>query len=318
MSKSFLTGINLNKNQITNVVIDNESSDFGSPATGQLWFNTTTGLMKWYNGSAVIDPLNRTNHSGTQTASTISNLASTVQAYSLSSFAAPTTSLSAGGFTIQNLGTPVNSTDASTKGYVDSAIAGLSWKEAVACATTANITLSGEQTIDGVTTSSSRVLVKNQTTASQNGIYVSGTGAWTRSTDATSSTQFNGLSVYVDGGSTLVDTGWVCSTVNPTVGTTSIAFVQFSGSASYTAGTGLTLSGNTFSISSGAITNTLLANSSITVTAGSGLSGGGAVSLGGSVTLTNAGVTLAVAGTGISVSGAIGAVTIANTGVDPF
>lgn len=68
-------------------------------------------------------------------------------------------------------------------------------------------------------------------------------------------------------------------------------------------------------IPNSSITNAQLANSAVTVTAGTGMSGGGAVSLGGSVTLTNAGVTSNVAGSGISVSGATGAVTITNTGV---
>ena len=278
MSRKFLTNIDLNTNQLLNGVIQNLASDPGSPAAGQIWYNTTSGLMKWENGSTAIDPLNRTNHSGTQTASTISNLATTVQAYTLNTFAAPVANVSMGGYLINNLGTPSASTDAANKGYVDTAVAGLSWKEAVACATTANITLSGEQTIDGVTTSASRVLVKNQTTTNQNGIYVSGSGAWTRSTDCTSSTQFNGATVYVQAGTTLVDTGWVQTAVNPTVGTTAIAFVQFSGTGSYSAGTGISLTGNVFA---------------------------------------NTGVLSNVAGTNISVSGATGNVTISVTGTVP-
>ena len=106
----------------------------------------------------------------------------------------------------------------------------------------------------------------------------------------------------------------------------------------YTASTGITLTGTAFSIDSSvvtlsgtqtltnktigggqlvdaSVTNAKLANSSITVTAGTGMSGGGAASLGGTVTLTNAGVTSNVAGTGITVSGATGAVTITNAGV---
>lgn len=97
----------------------------------------------------------------------------------------------------------------------------------VAVATTANITLSGPQTIDGVLTSTSRVLVKNQSTPSQNGIYVSNTGAWTRATDMDAAAEFPGLQVLVLGGSTNAGKNYVCTnTGTVTVGTTAITFVQ--------------------------------------------------------------------------------------------
>jgi hypothetical protein len=157
-------------------------------------------------------------------------------------------------------GDPSVALGAATKQYVDNAIAGLSWKEAVTCATTANITLSGLQSIDGHTTvDGERVLVKNQTNATQNGIYVAGTGTWTRSIDADANAEFQGLTVYVDQGTTQANTGWTQTTSGAiVVGTTNIVFSQFTGAGTYTAGTGLTLTGNAFSI-----TNT-------TVTAGSG------------------------------------------------
>jgi len=339
--KSFLTGINLNKNQLTAVVIDNIAGDASSPAAGQLWYNTSTNLLKYYNGTSNIDPLARANHSGTQLSSTISNLASTVQAYTLNLFAAPTASVAMGGYTITGLGTPSNSTDAATKGYVDTAVAGLSWKTAVAASTTAALTVTysngtsgvgatltnaGTQAafaVDGYSASvNDRILVKNQSTGFQNGIYVvttvgSGSTNWvlTRATDSNTSANVTDEAVYIENGTTLGATGWVQTAVNPTLGSTSIAYSQFSGSGTYAAGSGLTLTGNSFSISSSAVTNAMLANSSLTVTAGTGMSGGGSVSLGGSVTITNAGVTSNVAGTGISVSGSTGAVTVTNTGV---
>jgi len=105
-------------------------------------------------------------------------------------------------------------------------VAGLSWKASVSCATTANITLSGEQTIDGFATSSSRVLVKNQSTASQNGIYVSGSGAWTRATDADSGTELEGASVRVQQGTSNADTTWVQTADGITLGSTSISWTQ--------------------------------------------------------------------------------------------
>lgn len=134
------------------------------------------------------------------------------------------------------------------RSYVDNALTGLFWKPAVACATTANITLSGEQTIDGVLTSSSRVLVKNQSTASQNGIYVSGSGAWTRAVDADTGTELIGATVFITGGSTYGDTQWTCTNDSISLGSTSIVFAQVAGAGTYSAGTGLSLSGNQFSI----------------------------------------------------------------------
>lgn len=104
-------------------------------------------------------------------------------------------------------------------------------KGTVQCATTANITLSGEQTIDGVTTNNSRVLVKNQSTASQNGLFDSNSGAWTRTVDFDSWAEVPGAWVTVQEGSTQADTIWL-STANlgGTLGSTSITWSNpFSG-----------------------------------------------------------------------------------------
>ena len=145
-------------------------------------------------------------------------------------------------------GDPTNALGAATKQYVDNGIAGLSWKTAVVAGTTANITLAGLQTIDGYTTlASDRILVKNQTTTADNGIYLASAGAWTRATDANTAAELNGAAVYVQNGTTLADTGWVQTTTIVTVGTTAVTWSQFSGSGAYVAGTGLSLVGNTFS-----------------------------------------------------------------------
>jgi hypothetical protein len=101
-----------------------------------------------------------------------------------------------------------------------------SWKSPCVVATTANITLSGEQTIDGVLTSASRVLVKNQTTTSQNGIYVSAAGAWSRSTDADSAGELEGAAVSVTQGTTHQNTVWSQTTDSITLGTSAIAWQQ--------------------------------------------------------------------------------------------
>jgi hypothetical protein len=156
-------------------------------------------------------------------------------------------SLSSGTTNIYSGGAaPVGSGAYVRKTYVDDLVNGLDWKPSVACATTANITLSGEQTIDGVLTSASRVLVKNQSTGSQNGIYVSASGAWTRAVDMDSAAEFPNAAVFVEGGTTLADTQWTCTNNSVTVGSTAVTFAQVSGPGAYSAGTGITLTGTQF------------------------------------------------------------------------
>jgi len=203
---------------------------------------------------------------------------------------------------------PTNGTDATNKNYVDAAIAGLSWKQSVRAATTVAGTLASSfangQVIDGITlVTGDRILIKNQATQTENGIYiVAASGAPARSADADTGTELVGASVYVDQGTVNADTGWTQTTNAPiTIGSTNIVWAQFSGSGTYSAGTGLSLTGNTFA-NTGVLTNV----------AGTGISVSGAT---GNVTISNTGVTSVANGTGISVSGATGGVTITNTGV---
>jgi hypothetical protein len=181
-----------------------------------------------------------------------------------------------GGFTITGSGTPVNPGDLAPKSYVDSVAAGASWHTAVLVATTVNITLSGEQTIDGFLTSSSRVLVKNQTTQSQNGIYISNSSSWTRATDMNAWSQVPAAAVFVQEGTTNADLGFVCTSApGGTLGTTAITFVQFSSAGAYTAdGTTLQLTSGTFSVKNAGITETQIASSALlstgALTGGSG------------------------------------------------
>lgn len=175
---------------------------------------------------------------------------------SRSDLSAPTADISNGGFKITNVAEPTLSTDAATKNYVDSVAQGLDVKASAVVATTANITLSGTQTIDGIAlVAGDRVLVKNQTTASANGIYVVAAGAWTRSTDADTWAKLVSAFVFIEKGTVGADTGWV-STVDAggTLGSTAVTFSQFSGAGTYTAGTGLTLTGTQFSITNTAVT----------------------------------------------------------------
>lgn len=146
---------------------------------------------------------------------------------------------------------PTSALHAATKQYVDSIASGIKYKESVRAATTANITLSAPQSIDGISViAGDRVLVKNQTTASANGIYVVAAGAWTRATDADSAGELNGgTTVWVNEGSTQADTGWtVTNDGTVTIGTTSIVWTQTSGLGQISAGAGLTKTGNTLNI----------------------------------------------------------------------
>jgi hypothetical protein len=196
------------------------------------------------------DPLARANHTGTQLAATISNFDTAVRTSRLDQMAAPTADVSLNSRKITNLLDPTAAQDAATKAYVDASRQGLDVKDSVRVATVGNVTLSGTQTIDTVSViAGDRVLVKNQTTGSENGIWVVAAGAWARSTDADNGTKLNsGAFVFVESGSQ-ADSGWVMTTDGTiTVGTTSLAWAQFSGAGQITAGNGLTKTGNTLDV----------------------------------------------------------------------
>jgi len=139
---------------------------------------------------------------------------------------------------------PLLANDAATKGYVDQLVEGLDWKEAVDIATTANITLSGLQTIDGVSgIADMRVLVKDQTTATQNGIYLMKSGSWVRSDDASIGSELIFAVVRIKQGTVNADKVFRNDNETITIGTDNIVFSEWSLS-SYTVGTGLTLTGS--------------------------------------------------------------------------
>lgn len=196
---------------------------------------------------------------GTHTKITINakGLATAGSQASLSDLAVPTAAFSFNSQNLTNLADPVNAQDAATKQYVDSTAQGLDTKASCLVATTANIaTLSGLLTVDGVTVAAGdRVLVKNQTTQSANGIYVASATAWARSSDMDAWAEFPSAYTFIEQGTTQADTGWVC-TVNQggTLGTTNVTWAQFSGAGTYSAGTGLTLTGTVFSISNTTVT----------------------------------------------------------------
>lgn len=165
------------------------------------------------------------------------------------------TTPSSGAFTSATvLATPTSGTDVANKLYVDSYVSGISWKPPVNYGTTGYITLSGLTTQAGgdwasSLTSGMRILVKNQTTSANNGIYVASSTTWTRATDCDVWDELVSALVFVESGSTLSGSAWYCpAQPGGTLGVTSITWSNFSVAATYTAGTGLTLAGYQFSI----------------------------------------------------------------------
>lgn len=216
--------------------------------------------------------LSRGNHTGSQPASTISDLDAVVRGYRLDQFNAPSTPMGMGNQRLTGVADPVNAQDAATKNYVDSVATGLDVKNSVRVASTGNLALTytataggsgrgqitgAPKTVDGVTLAvGDRVLLKDQTTTASNGIWTVTTvgsgasGVWDRATDFdTDSEVSSGAFMFVEAG-TQAATGWVLTTLNPITvggaGGSALTFAQFNGSASYSAGAGLSLSGSAF------------------------------------------------------------------------
>lgn len=296
----------------------------GSTAKLQI---TSGGVMSW-DTTVYLTSINTMTGPGITIAGTanqisIANATNTVT-LSLPQDIATTSSPTFAKVTLSNA--PTVGSDAVTKTYVDNLLNGLrDYKESVRVATTGNITLSGTQTIDGIgVVAGDRVLVLNQSTSSQNGIYVVAAGAWSRSTDFASGVNTGvtlGVYVYVSVGTTNGQSGFVLSASNATapetsinVGTDTITFTKFSGATLYSFSTGLRTNSTTISVGNfalngllvgagaGADATVLAAGSqySVLVAGASGVPTWGTINLASAVAVGSSVLAIANGGTGAS------------------
>jgi hypothetical protein len=199
-------------------------------------------------------PINSPTFTGVPAAPTPANGTNTTQlattqyvmATRIDQLVAPAVDVSWNSHKITGLLDPTAAQDAATKNYVDGIASGIDAKPSVKAASTANLTLSGTQTVDGVAlVANDRVLVKDQTTTANNGIYVVQAGAWTRALDMDTWAEVPSAYVFVEQGTANADNGWLCtSDQGGTLNTTAITWVQFSGAGQITGGAGLVKTGN--------------------------------------------------------------------------
>jgi hypothetical protein len=244
------------------------------------------------------DPLARANHTGTQLAATISDFTTARDLQRLDQHVAPTAAVTLNSQKITNLADPTAATDGANKQYVDGVAQGLTAKEAVYVASggPVNIATGGAGTgyvIDGTNipgvAGRNRVLLKDQTTPSENGVYiVSGASGspqtMTRAPDMDTAAEFPSAYVWAQTGITNGDTGWVCTNdaFPLTLGTTAITWAQFASAGTQIAGAGLTKTGNTLDVGAAAgitvaadtvgvaplgVTNAMIAAATIDLTA---------------------------------------------------
>lgn len=275
MSKKILTSLDLSLNQLIQVLAEVIAGNPGSGLNnGRFWYNSTTNKFMFrengvsqahYADTVTLDAITLAAADLSMNTHKITALVdpSTAQEAATKNYVdgrrldqAPTTlgSVSMNSFNIVALANPVNGTDAANKTYVDNVAQGVAPKESVRAATTANGALAtayeNGDIIDGVTLATgNRILLKDQTTGADNGIYtVNASGAPTRATDADSTTDIESAFVFVEEGTVQANTAWVMTTDAVTVGTTAQTWVQFGSASAYIGGAGLTLTGQTFDV----------------------------------------------------------------------
>lgn len=260
--------LDLNKQELRNAAIQTLSSPPSAPVLGQIYYDSTyndigiwTGASWHYyknaaqlGGYDLSNVLNRANHTGTQTASTISNFNTTVRLNKLNEMASPTASVSLNSQKITSLANGTDNNDAVNVSQLNAAIAavasGRNYKDEVKVATTGNITLSGTQTIDDVTVvAGDRVLVWLQTNLAQNGIYVVSAGAWTRATDADTWDKIVSASTFTERGTQYGDKQFlITANTGGTLNSTDITIIIMPSLSDLVAGAGISKNGNTISV----------------------------------------------------------------------
>lgn len=231
---------------LTVIKIQGVAVDSTAPANGDFMRYNSTGT-KWENVAIVAADV------PTLTAVKISDFDTQVRTSRLDQMATPTSDVSMNTHKITNVVDPTGEQDAATKNYVDASRSGLSIKDPVRVASTANIVIATGTllTIDGVLlVAGNRVLLKNQTAGAENGIYIAAAGAWSRSSDADTSVDVvPGMAVWVNEGTINGDARFVLTTNAPiTLGTTALVFTKDFQAADIVAGSGMTKSGNTLDV----------------------------------------------------------------------
>lgn len=233
--------------------VSSDPTGLGSGDAARTWFNSTSKLWKYWDGTAAVDPRARASHSGTQLSSTISDLAATVQAYRLDQFAAATSPITVPNGTTSGQAVNKSQLDA----VAASAATGTSIKDPVRVASTANVAVGSTgsgATMDVVTLATNdRILLKDQTTASENGIYVVGASSLSRAADMDATGEVKpGTMVYVNEGTANHDKSYaVTSDVAITVGTTAITWGQIGAGTSYSGTNPIAVSGGAISLQYG-------------------------------------------------------------------
>jgi len=339
MATKFVTNLDLNQNQILNGRLEALASD---PASGnfegRLIYNTTEDVIKVYDGAAWrkaihalatnTNALTVSESNGTATYSIAdvvnggdSGLLTGADKTKLDNATSTNTNstlvLRDGSGRIQ-VSTPSADLDAANKAYVDAARTGLDVKASVVAATTAALTLSSDlengDTLDGVTlVTGDRVLVKNQGTGAENGVYiVAASGAPSRATDADSNTEMTpGMFTFVSEGTTNADSGWVLTNDGDiTVGTTDLVFALFSVAGTIFAGDGLSKTGDVLGVNVAATGGIVITSDDLEIEIDPGISGLGTsasglalqAAIGGAGLTFTTGIVAVGAGDGITVN----------------
>ena len=258
MSSADFTKLANATNANTNsAIVQRDSSGNFAAGTITATLTGTASNSSQLNSQAPAFYLARTNHTGVQTASTISDFDTQVRTSRLDQMAAPSSAVAFGSQRITALADPSSGTDAANKNYVDASISTGNNKGSARVVATTNLTLAAPgATIDGVTMASSDiVLLIGQSAGAENGLYIwsGASSALVRTTNADTSAEVkSGLFVFVTEGTANADNGYTLVTNDPiTLGTTALSFIQTSGAGQITAGTGMTKTGNVLNVAAG-------------------------------------------------------------------